>query len=122
MLELLGGKLTSSMEVHRVAFTEVTKKAVLAAIDNPRQVWAMPVAVRCIGHTGRWADAGPQLSLLRVATPHNPAVAALQISQELVDAYLARRALDYLVRHSADGQRRVSKRCSALTIAGPESL
>jgi len=59
VLELLRSRLPSEVSVHRVAFTEVTQKAVLDAIANPRQ-----------------------------------------ISQELVDAYLARRALDYLVGFS----------------------
>ncbi|MAP24179.1 MAG: DNA topoisomerase I [Rickettsiales bacterium] len=49
-------KLLDGVEIHRVAFNQITKKAVLEAIENPRK-----------------------------------------INQELVDAYLARRALDYLV-------------------------
>ncbi|HEX2581444.1 MAG TPA: type I DNA topoisomerase [Dongiaceae bacterium] len=49
-------KALGKLKIERVAFNEITKRAVLAAINNPRQ-----------------------------------------IDQELVDAYLARRALDYLV-------------------------
>ena len=49
-------KLLDKVEVHRVTFNQITKKAVLDAVANPRE-----------------------------------------INQELVDAYLARRALDYLV-------------------------
>jgi len=49
-------KLLAGKKVYRVAFHEITKKAVLAAIENPRE-----------------------------------------IDQSLVDAYLVRRALDYLI-------------------------
>ncbi len=49
-------KLLAGKKVYRVAFHEITKKAVLAAIENPRE-----------------------------------------IDQNLVDAYLVRRALDYLI-------------------------
>lgn len=54
--ELRGKKSLAKLPMARVAFNEITKKAVLDAIANPRE-----------------------------------------IDQELVDAYLARRALDYLV-------------------------
>jgi DNA topoisomerase-1 len=54
--ELRGKKALAKLPMARVAFNEITKKAVLDAIANPRE-----------------------------------------IDQELVDAYLARRALDYLV-------------------------
>jgi DNA topoisomerase-1 len=54
--ELKGKKNLAKLKMARVAFNEITKKAVLDAIANPRE-----------------------------------------IDQELVDAYLARRALDYLV-------------------------
>ncbi|WP_374371957.1 type I DNA topoisomerase [Dongia sp.] len=54
--ELKGKKNLAKLPMARVAFNEITKRAVLEAIANPRQ-----------------------------------------IDQELVDAYLARRALDYLV-------------------------
>ena len=49
-------KLLSGKKVYRVAFHEITKKAVLAAIENPRE-----------------------------------------IDENLVDAYMVRRALDYLI-------------------------
>lgn len=49
-------KLLAGKKVYRVAFHEITKKAVMAAIENPRE-----------------------------------------IDQDLVDAYLVRRALDYLI-------------------------
>lgn len=53
---LTAKKLLKGKKVYRVAFHEITKKAVLAAIENPRE-----------------------------------------IDQNLVDAYLVRRALDYLI-------------------------
>lgn len=53
---LTAKKLLNGKRVYRVAFHEITKKAVLAAIENPRE-----------------------------------------IDQNLVDAYLVRRALDYLI-------------------------
>ncbi len=53
---LTAKKLLAGKRVYRVAFHEITKKAVLAAIENPRE-----------------------------------------IDQNLVDAYLVRRALDYLI-------------------------
>ncbi|MBD5389153.1 type I DNA topoisomerase, partial [bacterium] len=53
---LTSKKLLAGKKVYRVAFHEITKKAVLAAIENPRE-----------------------------------------IDQNLVDAYLVRRALDYLI-------------------------
>lgn len=49
-------KLLAGKKVYRVAFHEITKKAIMAAIENPRE-----------------------------------------IDQDLVDAYLVRRALDYLI-------------------------
>ncbi len=57
LLDILKNKkLLKDKKVYRVAFHEITKKAVLAAIENPRE-----------------------------------------IDQNLVDAYLVRRALDYLI-------------------------
>ncbi len=57
ILEILKQKkLLKNIEVHRSVFHEITKKAIIEAIENPRK-----------------------------------------INQELIDAYLTRRALDYLV-------------------------
>ncbi len=57
LMDILSAKkLLKDKKVYRVAFHEITKKAVLAAIENPRE-----------------------------------------IDQNLVDAYLVRRALDYLI-------------------------
>src|SRR5262245_23393447 len=56
IIEALKARRALKLPIERVAFNEVTKRAVLDAINNPRK-----------------------------------------IDQELVDAYLARRALDYLV-------------------------
>jgi hypothetical protein len=106
------GVLRPGQALQRVTFTEVTQKAVREALQHPRQVRAADARTLCscccvilsvsLAHS---------LTALRTgntcahAKPTNQPCrcrchALTQVSGELVDAYLARRALDYLLGFS----------------------